>query len=244
MSTTVLSAATLESASQPLEVRQDRARAVGDYPLSQVFLKPLSAHVAALLVPSSVRPVQITILGAAFVAIAALCVGFSLGPTSVAAMLVLAGWFCDRLDGELARQQGTVSAWGAWLDANLDELGDLAIHTAIAAAAAAQWNASWPWGLFIAFVAGKYLFMYGLSMESSLTNEQRRATSTTTSKPRSLVSQLYHLPGNADVRAHVLMLALAWHALAFELAWVAMYYNLRWIVRYVLVARRLREVAR
>jgi hypothetical protein len=36
---------------------------------------------------------------------------------------------------------------------------------------------------------------------------------------------------------------LAWNALAFELAWVALYYNLRWIARYVLVARRLREVA-
>ena len=244
MSTTTLSRSTIRSASQRFVAGDQIARTDRDYPLSQFLLKPLAAQFADMLVATAVRPVHVTILGATFAMTAAVFVGMSLGPMSVAAILVLAAWFCDRLDGELARRQGTASAWGAWLDANLDELGDLGIHTAIAAAAALQWGASWPWGLLIAFVAGKYLFIYGLTAEANSASKQGPTISNSTGSPRSLIRELYHLPANADVRAHVLMLTLAWNALAFELAWVALYYNARWIARYILVARRLREVPR
>ena len=44
---------------------------------------------------------------------------------------------------------------------------------------------------------------------------------------------------HADVRVHLLIVALAGGWLVAELALVAGYYNLRWIVRYGLVARRL-----
>ena len=54
-----------------------------------------------------------------------------------------------------------------------------------------------------------------------------------------LLRTLYHLPGNADVRIHLLLVALCTGWLTAELALVALYYNLRWIVRYALVARRL-----
>jgi hypothetical protein len=50
---------------------------------------------------------------------------------------------------------------------------------------------------------------------------------------------LWHLPGNADIRLHLLILALLSGWLTVELAVVAVYYNLRWIASYLLVARRL-----
>jgi hypothetical protein len=50
---------------------------------------------------------------------------------------------------------------------------------------------------------------------------------------------LWHLPGNADVRLHLLIVALLGGWLTSELAVVAAYYNLRWIAGYLLVARRL-----
>jgi phosphatidylglycerophosphate synthase len=155
----------------------------------------------------------------------------------IAAALVLGYWFFDRADGQLARRQQTVSAWGAWLDGNVDELVDVGLHVAVAAVAARQVAASWPWLLLAAFLAGKYLLMYGLSLEEHAAGRahqhapQRGATG--------LLRRAYHLPGNADVRVHLLVLALATGLLAAELALVAAYYNLRWIVRYGLVARRL-----
>ena len=44
----------------------------------------------------------------------------------------------DTADGHLARLQGTASEFGRWLDAMLDELGDMALHAAIAWAAFAR----------------------------------------------------------------------------------------------------------
>jgi phosphatidylglycerophosphate synthase len=139
-----------------------------------------------------------------------------------AAALVLAAWFCDRADGLLARRQESASASGAWLDANVDELVDVALHVAVAWAAARQTASPWPWTLLIAFLAGKYLLMYGLSVEPSQSSRHTPCTAAdgTRSVPATL-RWLYHLPGNADVRVHVLVVALAANCLAAELAFVA-----------------------
>jgi hypothetical protein len=46
------------------------------------------------------------------------------------------------------------------------------------------------------------------------------------------------LPANADVRIHLLVLALLSGWFTTELAVVATYYNVRWIARYPLVIAR------
>ena len=79
--------------------------------------------------------------------------------------MVLAAWFFDRADGLLARRQQTASAWGAWLDANVDELVDVGLHVAVAAAAATLTGSALPWALLVAFLAGKYLLVCGLALE-------------------------------------------------------------------------------
>lgn len=211
------------------------------FPCSQYYLRPLAIWLADRLAPTAVRPLHVTVAGAALTLAAAALVAWGLAPTAVAAGLVLAAWLCDRVDGELARRQQTATAWGAWLDANLDELGDVVIHAAIAAALAWKLEASWPWALVSAFIAGKYLFAYGLPPSGSAS--PRSATADVESRPRELVRWLYHLPGNADVRVHGLALLLACNLLELELIWTAAYYNLRWIARYPLVARRMQGAA-
>jgi phosphatidylglycerophosphate synthase len=159
--------------------------------------------------------------------------------TPVAAILVLAAWFCDRADGQLARRQHTASRFGAWLDANVDELTDLGLHVAVASAAAATTGSVWPWRWLVAFLAGKYLLMYGLAEEGKAESRKPKAENSPLSAFRFPLSRIYHLPGNADVRLHLLAAALLTGWLTAELAAVAIYYNLRWIVRYRLVARRM-----
>jgi hypothetical protein len=214
-----------------------------------------------VLAPTRVRPVHVTLCGLllSLAAAATLAARPALAP--LAAGLVLAGWFCDRLDGLLARRQGTVTRWGGWLDGNVDELADLALQSAAACAAARGLASSLPWFLLGAFLAGKYLFVYGLNLEEHLGRSRppggtstQHETSTPDgippqrvglpgSKPRpaggACLRTLWHLPGNADVRLHLLILALLSGWLTVELAVVAVYYNLRWIAGYVLVARRL-----
>ncbi len=234
-----------EAANLPAGTRQVAAARRGDasqpqpvrsYPISRWYLRPAATWLAAALAPTAVRPVHLTACGLTAAAAATAVLVWRPQAMPLAALLVLTYWFFDRADGQLARRQQTVSAWGAWLDGNVDELADVALHVAAAAVVAAQVAAPWPWWLLIAFLAGKYLLMYGLALE-----EKRDAAlfSEKGSVPFFWLRRAYHLPGNADVRVHLLVLALATGYLAAELALVAVYYNLRWLIRYALVARRL-----
>jgi phosphatidylglycerophosphate synthase len=228
-------------------------------------VRPLAGRLAGVLAPTRVRPVHVTLCGLSLSLAGAATLAARPALAPLAAALVLAGWFCDRLDGQLARRQGTVTRWGAWLDGNVDELADLALQTATAWAAARGLASSLPFFLLFAFLAGKYLFIYGLNLEEQLKsgkaisaafqcsrhtpcaveNGTRRVPATLLgpgSRPAGRtcwLRTLWHLPGNADVRLHLLIVALLSGWLTVELAVVAAYYNLRWIAGYLLVARRL-----
>lgn len=211
------------------------------YPISRWYIRPLAARFASLLGPTRVRPVHVTTYGLALGLSACGLLLWQPVWTPLAAVLVLSAWFCDRTDGQLARQQDTVTPFGAWLDANVDELLDISWHMATAALLAVQLQATWPWLLVLAFVAGKYLFMQSLATEEhfGLNAETEDTEAVAASSAVSLLHTVWHLPGNADVRIHLLIAALLTGCLATELALVAGYYNLRWLVRYGLVARRL-----
>ena len=154
----------------------------------------------------------------------------------LAAVLVLAAWFFDRADGQLARRQNTVSRWGAWLDANVDEVGRR--RAARGRGRGGRFADRFPLALALlaAFLAGKYLFMYGLGVEEHVAVEDTGARLRRAGRPapqRLSPARQCRRAGPPVGRgpAHRLVVA--------ELAIVAVYYNLRWIARYVLVARRL-----
>jgi phosphatidylglycerophosphate synthase len=228
-------------------------KAASRHPISRWYLCPMADRVAGRLTPTRVRPVHLT-LGGLVAAGGAVAVLLGAWPSSgpLAAVLVLAAWFFDRADGLLARRQGTTSAWGAWLDANVDELVDVGLQAGVACAAARLSGSRAPWLLLAAFLAGKYLFTYGLvavgrSSPDGGTADSGEAVRHSLTYGRSsaagFLRRCYHLPGNADVRVHLLVVALLTGWLAAELVLVAVYYNVRWIVRYVLVARRLGRVS-
>lgn len=211
------------------------------YPISRWYVRPIAGRAAHWLSETRVRPSWLTASGAVLAAgaVGILCIHPNL--PFLAAIPVWLAWFCDRADGMLARQQGTASAWGAWFDANVDELVDLALQVAVAVALLQQGYVSWPWVLLVAFLTGKYLFMYGLAVEESdkSVNEIARGQAPPLNGVGKVLRDVYHLPGNCDVRVHWLMAMLLLDQLALELAAVAFYYNLRWIVRYAILWRRL-----
>jgi phosphatidylglycerophosphate synthase len=210
-------------------------RRAQNYPLSRWYLRPAAQIAASWLDRAGARPLHLTLLGLAIALGAG--IGLLAAPARHAwwALLVLAAWFCDRADGLLARRQRAQTARGAWLDANIDELIDLGLHAALAAAAARVHSSPLPYGLLIAFLAGKYLFMYGLQTDESHGAGDRAPSWDRLSWGR----WLYHLPANADVRVHLLAAALLTGCFATELALLALYYNLRWLLRYPIVYRRL-----
>jgi len=217
-------------------------RAAG-YPIARWYLRPAAGWLAAKLTRTPVRPVHLTLLGLASALAAMAVLICQAQPVPLAPALVLLYWFFDRADGQLARRQRTVSALGAWLDANVDELADVGLHAAVAAVLGHQTGAAWPWWVLAAMLSGKYLFMYGLAMEEHVRSPHHDAASGPAAAPppwtTHALGRLYHFPGNADVRIHLLAVALFTDCLAAELVFVAAYYNFRWIARYALVARRL-----
>ncbi len=223
------------------------------HPISRWYLAPAVAGLVEKLTPTGVRPVHVTALGLmlGLTAAAALVLAPSLAPA--AGLLVLAAWLCDRVDGKLARRQGTASAWGAWLDANIDELLDVAWHVAAAYALASSADAHWPWLLLAAFLAGKYLFFHGRGTEkqgtvaffvangSDLPNsvcDEKGDCPSRAALRFDWLRPLWHAAGNADVRVHLLVAALLTGTLGCELAIVAVYYQLRWLGRCVQAARQ------
>lgn len=206
------------------------------HPISRWWILPLVSRIAETVCRTNLRPWHVTAIGfACAVAASGLIAMQAAGWLCAACALVM--WGCDRLDGSLARRQGSVTCAGGWLDANLDETADMMIHASIAFAAAAALNSRWPWFALAAFATGKHLFFHGVTSERE-TVSQNQCTAETTDGS-SLVHRVYHGIGAADVRIHVLAVALLLECALAELLLYAAYYNLRWIVRYPLVLRRL-----
>ena len=87
--------------------------------------------VAGRLLRLGVSPDVVTLAGTAGVALGALVFlsrGMFLAGTVVAVLSVLT----DMLDGVMARERGTASAFGAWLDSTCDRVADAAVFCGLA----------------------------------------------------------------------------------------------------------------
>ncbi|GAA2070037.1 CDP-alcohol phosphatidyltransferase family protein [Aeromicrobium halocynthiae] len=90
------------------------------------FWTNLWAPVADLLLRLGVKPDHVTIVGTIGVVAGALWF-FPRGQFFVGVLVITAFVFSDLIDGYMARQSGTSSSWGAFLDSTLDRVGDAAI---------------------------------------------------------------------------------------------------------------------
>jgi phosphatidylglycerophosphate synthase len=135
-------------------------------PLGRYWALAPARLLARALCPTRVRPNTLTLAAGALVLAAAVAVAFD--PAGLAVRLATAlalalALVIDTADGHLARLQGTASALGHWLDATLDELGDMALHAGIAWAAYLRTqHVGWLLvGMF--YGMGKYLFTFSAS---------------------------------------------------------------------------------
>jgi phosphatidylglycerophosphate synthase len=147
------------------------------------------------------------------------CIARGLASVALAVALVL-----DTADGHLARLQGTASEFGRWLDSNLDELGDMALHAATAwAAYSRDGRAAWL-VVGMLYAMGKYLFVVGATTGEALEGSGARADlPARTGRLRSLVL----LAGHADVRWHLWIALAAVGRLDAALVAYALYFPAR-----------------
>jgi CDP-alcohol phosphatidyltransferase len=197
-------------------------------PLGRYWALPPARLLAKLLTPTFVRPNALTYTSGLLMVGAAVAVAVARGPwpsrfgpaIAMAAALVL-----DTADGHLARLQGTASEFGRWLDANLDELGDMALHAAIAWAAFARDGLVVWLGLGMLYAMGKYLFQFATTSAPPTTKADSRTAPTKPSVTRAVV----HLAGHADVRWHLWIALAAVGRLDVALVAYAVYFPVRTI---------------
>ena len=98
-------------------------------PVDDAVFRPVAAALAKPLAPTALRPNHVT---AAHLAVGLLGAGaLAAGHPAAAAVLLLACQILDRLDGQLARLQGTGSALGDALDNVVDHLVRIATFAAV-----------------------------------------------------------------------------------------------------------------
>jgi CDP-diacylglycerol--glycerol-3-phosphate 3-phosphatidyltransferase len=99
--------------------------------------------VGNLLVRAGVHPNVLSVAGLVLSLIAALI--YSTGSFFLGAVMVALAGVCDTLDGQLARETGKESTFGAFFDSTLDRYSDLFILVGL----------SWHFGGGAAFILGK-----------------------------------------------------------------------------------------
>ena len=90
------------------------------------FWTKLLSPIAHLLMRLGVSPDMVTLVGTIGVSAGALAF-FPRGELLIGVLVITAFVFSDLIDGYMAREAGTSSRWGAFLDSTLDRIGDAAI---------------------------------------------------------------------------------------------------------------------
>ena len=90
------------------------------------IFRPIGKYLAA----RGVMPDHLTILGVALSLLAAMFLGR--GSFFVAGLVLPLAGLCDILDGDVARERGIVSPFGAFLDSTLDRVSEGALYVGLA----------------------------------------------------------------------------------------------------------------
>lgn len=93
---------------------------------ARAFFTTLLTPTARFFIRCGISPDVITIVGTLGVMVGAL-VFYPLGEFFWGTLFITAFVFSDLIDGNMARQLGRSSKWGAYLDSTLDRFGDAAI---------------------------------------------------------------------------------------------------------------------
>ncbi len=186
---------------------------------------------ARVLRPTPVRPNAVTLASGALVLAASGLVAWPGSPPWAARGLASAALalalVLDTADGHLARLQGTTSDFGRWLDANLDELGDMALHAAIAwSAFQRDGQAAWLVAGML-YAMGKYLFVVGAASGEVLDATPGRPELPAEVTPPRRLRSLALLAGHADVRWHLWIVLAALGRLDAALVAYACYFPIR-----------------
>ena len=200
-------------------------------PLGRFWALGPARLLARLLRPTPVRPNAVTLASGALVLSAASLVAWSGAPPwasrGIASAALALALILDTADGHLARLQGTASAFGRWLDANLDELGDMALHAAVAWSAFARDGQPGWLVVGMLYAMGKYLFVVGAASGEALDAGTGRTELPAVDAHPGRLRSLALLAGHADIRWHLWIVLAALGRLDVGLVTYSLYFPAR-----------------
>ncbi len=199
-------------------------------PLGRFWALGPARFLARILSPTRIRPNAVTIASGGLVLTASVLVAVD-GPAWasrwLAAVALAVALVLDTSDGHLARLQGTASEFGRWLDANLDELGDMALHAAIAWSCFVRDGQPGWLAVGMLYAMGKYLFLVGAGTGQSLEDSNAGPGLPDPTRPVGGVRAMALLVGHADVRWHLWIVLAAVGRLDAALVVYALYFPVR-----------------
>ena len=199
-------------------------------PIGRFWALGPARWLARRLSPTRIRPNAVTIASGGLVLSASVLVASDVptwATSWLASAMLAVALVLDTSDGHLARLQGTASEFGRWLDANLDELGDMALHAAIAwSAFARDGHPAWLLAGML-YAMGKYLFLVGASTGSGLDATPGTSGPPGVPGPKSRLRSLALLAGHADIRWHLWIVLAALGRLDVALVSYALYFPIR-----------------
>ena len=183
-----------------------------------------------------VSPNMVT--GASLLPMLGAAVAVALGHFGIAAVLAIAGSFCDLLDGVLARRQGTSSAAGEVFDAAVDRYAEFFVLAGIIVFSR---NRLPMMLLALAALLGSFMVSYGTAKAEAMDVEPPKGAM------RRATRSVYILCGMSFVPCWYAWSGVTWPSflreapLTLSLAIVAVVTNVSSIRRFYLTAQRTRE---
>ena len=199
-------------------------------PLGRYWALGPARTIAQALAPTRVRPNAVTLTASGLFLGATAVVAFArpaLVSNSTAAAGLALALVLDTADGHLARLQGTASSFGQWLDGWLDEVGDMALHAAIAWAAFLRTGAVAWLLLGMLYAMGKYAFVAATAGDDAAGTGGETTAPAARARSEPLPVRWVRLAGHADLRWHLWIVLAALGRLDVALAAYAVYFPLR-----------------
>ena len=200
-------------------------------PLGRFWALGPARSLARWLKATPVTPNMVTLASGGLVLAASVAEGLGADSWTVrgfaSASLALA-LVLDTADGHLARLQGSASEFGRWLDANLDELGDMTLHAAVAWSCFVR-DSSPAWLVVgMIYAMGKYLFVVGSQTGEVLENAPSASLPAIQGQPdRGRLRRVVVGLGHADIRWHLWIILAALGRLDVALGVYAAYFPVR-----------------
>jgi phosphatidylglycerophosphate synthase len=216
-------------------------------PIGKYTVRPAAMLLARILAKTAITPNQITAAGLVTGIISAALITFGQKYTIAAGgIVILLFWMLDMTDGQVGRLKNMCSDFGAWFDANTDQIVENLLYISISVGGYLHTNNTIYLLIGIFIFSGKFMyFQILLSRQSLLAKSNGKygpaLVESVKRDKHNLFISTFLFWCNYDVRIHFLSLCALINRLEYALIFYAVYFNFRWMMAYFYIIYNCRK---